>query len=520
MLYSNGTAQNCNIMVNRMNDRLATQPLAGVGAVFSCAGDNDGNVGALVAPSYGTVGCSQLVAAVNAVMVNCSTNGRLDYLARNCSLVTHCSNVTTRVRPTATTDRVCDSPANTRGGGGGSSASISTGDTILIVVAVLVAVLAIVMLLYRQRGHAKVLEQNETLHEQLLEEHEETRGDLEESQALNSRMRAAWEIQFRDVELGPEVAEGAAGRVHTGGYAGHRVAIKVLRQPLDLELDPGGAVDFARECATLMSIRHTRLLIFYGAGTMPDGRPFMVTEYMALGSLKGVLADHTRALGWPIRTRIAAQVADGMAYLHGLKIVHRDFKSDNVLLNDELMAKVADFGTSKLVTTSRGRLVNRLENVETSFGGSGGGDAQEQSVAFQATMTKGVGTPLWMAPELFVGRTTYGPEVDVYSFGVVMWELATRKIPWAEKIADAEYIRFFAALSNALEQGERPRIPVAVAQAGPEFVALMRECWATDPAARPAAAAAAALLQNLVEAQQQPTSFGMLSKTPVSTTTV
>ena len=246
-----------------------------------------------------------------------------------------------------------------------------------------------------------------------------------------------------------------------------------------------------------MSIRHTNLLIFYGAGTMADNRPFMVTEYMALGSLKRVLADLDRALGWPVRIRLAAQVADGMAYLHSLKIVHRDFKSDNVLLNDELMAKVADFGTSKLVTTSRGRLVNRLENVETSFGGSGGGDAQEQSVAFQATMTKGVGTPLWMAPELFVGRTTYGPEVDVYSFGVVMWELATRKVPWQDEIATTVYIEFFAALSEALEHGVRPRVPAEVAQTAPEFVALLQQCWTTDPAARLESAAVAQLLAGL-----------------------
>jgi serine/threonine protein kinase len=446
------------------------------------------------------------VAAINIAMENCSKAGRLDYTAANCSLQTHCGNSSTRVQPTATTDRVCNGPPTLAPPtGGSSSAPISTGDTVLIVLAVLVAVVVIAYLLSRQRGLTKVLEHNETLHEQLLEEHKEQRGDLEESQALNSRMRGAWEIEFCDVELGPEVAAGAAGRVHTGGYAGHRVAVKVLRQPLDPKDDPVGAEDFARECATLMSIRHTRLLIFYGAGTMPDGRPFMVTEFMALGSLKHVLADPARALGWDVRTRIAAQVADGMAYLHGLKIVHRDFKSDNVLLNDELDAKVADFGTSKLVTESR----TQLETAETAFGGGGGGgqeqeqeQEQEQSAAFQATMTKGVGTPLWMAPELFVGGTKYGPEVDVYSFGVVMWELATRKVPWAEKIAETRYILFFAALSNALEQGERPHVPVAVAQAGPAFVALMRECWATDPAARPAAAAAAALLHTLAAAQQ------------------
>ena len=249
-----------------------------------------------------------------------------------------------------------------------------------------------------------------------------------------------------------------------------------------------------------MSIRHTNLLIFYGAGTMADNRPFMVTEYMALGSLKHMLADPNRSLTWPARTRIAAQVADGMAYLHSLKIVHRDFKSDNVLLNDHLDAKVADFGTSKLVTASRTRLqTGTAATSETSFGG-GWGDTLEQSVAFQATMTKGVGTPLWMAPELFVGGTKYGPEVDVYSFGLIMWELATRKVPWQDEIAETQYILFFAALGKALETGERPGVPTEATEASPEFVALMQKCWATAPAARPTAAAVVQLLKSLPEA--------------------
>lgn len=65
---------------------------------------------------------------------------------------------------------------------------------------------------------------------------------------FNRSRRAAWQIKFGDVTLGSAVAEGAAGKVHTGQYAGHRVAIKVLKRPLNLELDPDGAEDFAREC--------------------------------------------------------------------------------------------------------------------------------------------------------------------------------------------------------------------------------------------------------------------------------
>ena len=147
-------------------------------------------------------------------------------------------------------------------------------------------------------------------------------------------------------------------------------------------------------------------------------------------------------------------------------------------------------------TASRARF--QTTTGETSFGGGGGGGGSMQSEAFQATMTRGVGTPLWMAPELFVGGTKYGPEVDVYSFGVIMWELATRKIPWEEEITETEYIMFFAALCKALENGDRPAVLAEAVEAAPEFVALMTECWAGDPTAQPEAAAVAELLEGLL----------------------
>ena len=75
--------------------------------------------------------------------------------------------------------------------------------------------------------------------------------------------------------------------------------------------------------------------------------------------------------------------------------------------------------------------------------------------------------------------------------------VATRKVPWAEEIVETRYIHFFGALSKALEDGDRPGVPAEVVQVAPEFVALMQECWATDPATRPEAAAVSRLLEGL-----------------------
>eukprot|EP00040_Diaphanoeca_grandis_P032765 m.199369 g.199369 ORF g.199369 m.199369 type:complete len:1145 (-) comp32730_c0_seq7:213-3647(-) len=316
------------------------------------------------------------------------------------------------------------------------------------------------------------------LNERLLHE---TNCDLEEATVLNTRMRGAWKIEESDVDIGVVLASGAFGVVHDGMFAGLRVAIKVLKQPLDEENYPDVGKDFTRECETLMAIRHACLLIFYGAGLTSENRPFMVTEFMSKGSLRKVLADKSQKLPWPIRHKFSLQIAKAMEYLHALGIVHRDLKSDNCLINDQLDVKVCDFGTSKFLTAGRSSLQQSMIGVEESM--IDGEGSQTDSVALSVTMTKGVGTALWMAPELFVGGTKYKQEVDMYSFGVIMWELVTREQPWDE-IKDSTFIGFFAALSSALANNQRPQIPVVVEEQS-AFVALMKICWVTDPHSRP-----------------------------------
>jgi len=300
-----------------------------------------------------------------------------------------------------------------------------------------------------------------------------------------------------------KIAEGAFGDVWDGRWGGVHAAVKVLKQKLDPELSPELGEEFARECETLCSITHPHLLIFYGAGETAERKPFMVTEFMEGGSLRRALADHSLELSIEVRLQIGQHIALAMEYLHGIQIVHRDLKSDNCLLDAELNAKVADFGTSKFIAAPRGTSPNLGSPASpASNGGSGGPAAGPAASALTrmshpnrpewprgiavssaaqavwrdrsprpdekmrprsqleqepgwtspslpqsdidssgnsshadfssisggatpydpgaellaATMTKGVGTPLWMAAELFVQYSArYGPEVDVYS---------------------------------------------------------------------------------------------------------
>jgi len=131
----------------------------------------------------------------------------------------------------------------------------------------------------------------------------------------------------------------------------------------------------------------------------------MVTELLSLGSLRKFLRDATQDIDWSYRVKIAQDIAAGMKHLHGISIVHRDLKSDNCLLDVDFTCKVGDFGTAQLAQACAGSL-SETDLGETSFG-----DGTAASI-----VTQQVGTPLWMAPEVFGGRVDrYGPAVDVYS---------------------------------------------------------------------------------------------------------
>jgi hypothetical protein len=134
-----------------------------------------------------------------------------------------------------------------------------------------------------------------------------------------------------------------------------------------------------------------------------------------------------------------------MRYLHSHRIIHRDLKSPNVLLDERLLPKIADFGLSRFVT----------------------------DCTSPAPMTGNLGTPMWMAPEI-VDNRPYGFPVDVYAFGMVLWEMYTEKIPY-EGLSREEV---FARLVTA---GERPPLP----DPGLPIARLIARCWDGEPLRRP-----------------------------------
>ncbi|KDP40832.1 hypothetical protein JCGZ_24831 [Jatropha curcas] len=192
------------------------------------------------------------------------------------------------------------------------------------------------------------------------------------------------------------IGKGGFGTVYHGYLSdGAQVAVKMLSSA------DHGSSQFRTEAHLLMRVHHRNLASFIGYCSEASNNA-IIYEYMAYGNLEQYLLDKKmEVLSWKERLEIALDAAQGLEYLHhGCRppIIHRDVKSANILLNDNLQAKIADFGLSKLIPSeSRSHLSTTV-----------------------------VGTVGYVDPEYYTtNRLT--ERSDVYSFGIVLLELFTGK---------------------------------------------------------------------------------------------
>ncbi|CAN1351971.1 Receptor-like cytoplasmic kinase 185 [Linum perenne] len=200
------------------------------------------------------------------------------------------------------------------------------------------------------------------------------------------------------------VGHGGFGSVYRGVLSnGRKVAVKVMDQE-----GKQGEEEFEVEVELLSRLRSPYLLALLGYCS-GNNRKLLVYDFMANGGLQEHLyplpgSNVTyRKLDWETRLRIALEAAKGLEYLHehvSPPVIHRDFKSSNILLDKSFHAKVSDFGLAKLGPDSVGGHVS----------------------------TRVLGTQGYVAPEYaLTGHLT--TKSDVYSYGVVLLELLTGRVP-------------------------------------------------------------------------------------------
>lgn len=200
----------------------------------------------------------------------------------------------------------------------------------------------------------------------------------------------------KNFDASNKIGEGGFGPVYKGQLLdGTLVAVKQLSSQ-----SKQGNREFLNEISTISCLQHPNLVRLLGCCIEAD-QLLLVYEYLDNNSLASVLFENSRlSLDWPTRFRICLGIARGLAFLHeesSLKIVHRDIKATNVLLDGQLNPKISDFGLARLTEEEKTHVSTRV-----------------------------AGTIGYMAPEYALwGYLT--DKADVYSFGVVLLETVSGK---------------------------------------------------------------------------------------------
>ncbi len=260
--------------------------------------------------------------------------------------------------------------------------------------------------------------------------------------------------------LGKLLGEGGFGAVYEGLYNGDPVAIKRLKTQ---DLTDKAVEELRNEAKIMFQLGlESKYIVPLKKICLEAPHYSLVMELMPRGSLYHLLRNN-QPLPWEIRFQIAMDAAWGLKDLHGYHILHRDLKSLNILLDDRLRAKLADFGLAKV----------------------------KHETSSQSSIAKG--TVLWMAPELFDDEPKMTAASDVYSFGMVLWELVTRALPYAKAPNQMVAARW-------IEKGKKEEIP---GDCPPELKKIIESCWETLPAKRPTAVQVAERLKPLVTTEEQ-----------------
>ncbi|KAJ4962687.1 hypothetical protein NE237_022626 [Protea cynaroides] len=273
------------------------------------------------------------------------------------------------------------------------------------------------------------------------------------------------------------IGKGGSGNVYRVAVSdGKEVAVKHIRTNPESKSRRSPAVpkrktggfegELEAEVATLSSIRHVNVVKLYCCFTSEDSS-LLVYEYMSNGSLWDRLHTCQKVdLNWETRYEIAVGAAKGLEYLHhGCErpVLHRDVKSSNILLDEFLKPRIADFGLAKIVRAS--------------------GATKDSSSNHVIAGTHG-----YIAPE-YAYTYKVNEKSDVYSFGVVLMELVTGKRPMEPEFGENKDIVYWVSKRVGSRESVMgmvdPSIPNEFKEDAVKVLRIATLCTATLPAVRP-----------------------------------
>ncbi|XP_043072567.1 tyrosine-protein kinase CSK isoform X1 [Puntigrus tetrazona] len=253
--------------------------------------------------------------------------------------------------------------------------------------------------------------------------------------AQDAFSRSGWALNRKDLKLIQAIGKGEFGDVMAGDYRGTKVAVKCIKHDATAQA-------FLAEASVMTQLRHTNLVQLLGVIVEEQGSLFIVTEYMAKGSLVDYLRSRGRTvLGGECLLKFSLDVCEAMEYLEANNSVHRDLAARNVLVSDDNIAKVSDFGLTKEASSTQ--------------------DTAKLPVK-------------WTSPEA-LREKRFSTKSDVWSYGVLLWEIYSfGRVPYP-RIPLKEVV-------PRVEKGYKMDAPDGCPAA---VYDLMKQCWTLDPAGRP-----------------------------------
>uniref|UniRef100_A0A3P9ALU3 Tyrosine-protein kinase n=1 Tax=Esox lucius TaxID=8010 RepID=A0A3P9ALU3_ESOLU len=245
--------------------------------------------------------------------------------------------------------------------------------------------------------------------------------------------RMGWLLDMSKLTLGESIGEGEFGAVYAGDYMGQKVAVKSIKCDVTAQA-------FLEETSVMTKLQHKNLVRLLGV-ILHDGL-HIVTELMAKGNLVNFLRTRGRfVITTDQLLHFALDVCEGMEYLESKRLVHRDLAARNILVSNEGVAKISDFGLTK---------VDRKAS-----------DNAKLPVK-------------WTAPEA-LKKEKFSTRSDIWSYGVLLWETFSYGRQPYPKMSLKE-------VKEQVEQGYRMEAPDGCP---PSVYALMRCCWEAEPKKRP-----------------------------------